>query len=354
MYYRSVNRGVFLTSPGKYTIALVLALGFIAIASSYNGIYLAVSLGMAILIVSGLLSEKVMKHYKLEKLLPVIAEPRTPFSIRMTATNESREVTLYGVENLVIPAPEKTPKISERLTPLMRATVLVLPPGRSQEVSGTCFGLTRGFYSDFLVVQRTLFPFGLLAKFKLSRISARVMILPSFDEKLADLLRDEMQRRIAGLGIDQQFHSHRPFTSRDSLRSVDWKKSAGRLQQNWVIKVFESFIEEFGVLLELDWDVARLLPAEEGYERHLSRLRTACDIVQESGRRLAITDGLGRIWDGYDECVATLIRAPKFAERRKTRPTASNSLSSLPGTFVRLSITTEVPQWGATHVRSHA
>ena len=33
MYYKRVNRGVSLTSPGQYTILLLLTLGIIAIAS---------------------------------------------------------------------------------------------------------------------------------------------------------------------------------------------------------------------------------------------------------------------------------------------------------------------------------
>src|SRR5687767_3365945 len=122
MYYKSVNRGVLLTSPGKSTIALVMTLGFIAIASSYNGIYLAVSLGLSILIVSGLLSEKVMKHYELKGLLPVTAEPNLPFSVRFQARNKSSVVNLYGIENLVIAPSVEIRKITEKLPTIMRGS----------------------------------------------------------------------------------------------------------------------------------------------------------------------------------------------------------------------------------------
>ena len=51
----------------------------------------------------------------------------------------------------------------------MEARVLVLPPGRTQLVPGRCRGLARGWYREFFVVQRTLFPFGLISKFKVAK-----------------------------------------------------------------------------------------------------------------------------------------------------------------------------------------
>lgn len=351
MYYSSVNRGVFMTSPGRWTILLVMALGFIAIASGYNGIYLAVSLGMSIVIVSGILSEKQMKYYALEEILPVVAEPKTPFSVRFRAKNTSDVLQIYGIENLVIPSSRKIPKIQEKLIPLMKSTVVTLGPNHSIEVSGSCAGLRRGLHKEFLVVQRTLFPFGLLAKFKVSRLSTRISILPSYDESLATQLRKEIQKVLSGTGIDQQFHSHRPFTSRDSMRNVDWKKSAGRNSQQWVLKVYECVIEDFGVLLHLDWSVAVKLPDEAMYEAHLSKLRTACDIVRETGRKLILTDGDDRFWLGHDACVSVLVEAPRYQHRRRGIKTPTTEIAS--GNYLSLSVRGPVPQWGNTPIVIH-
>lgn len=352
MYYKSVNRGVFLTSPGRYTIGLVMALGLIAIASSYNGIYLAVSLGMSILIVSGLLSEKVMRYYELVDVAPVIAEPHTPFSVRFRASNQSDELNLYGIENLVLPPSDVLPRITEKTVPLMRSIVVTLTPASNAEVSGTCSGLPRGLYKEFTVLQRTLYPFGLLAKFKLSELSTHISILPGYDETLANRLREEIQRRITGNGIDQQFHSHRPYTARDSLRDVDWKKSAGREQGSWVLKVYESFVEDFGILLSLDWSVAANCPDEASYELHLTRLRTVCEVVRETGRRLLLSDDEMVFWSGYDACVAALVQAPKFEDRHLGIVVPATEIT--PGAYLQLSVGSPNPVWGKEPVRVYA
>ncbi len=349
MYYRSVNRGVFLTSPGRYTIGLVMALGLIAIASSYNGIYLAVSLGMAILIVSGLLSEKVMRHYELVDVAPVTAEPNTPFSVKFRASNQSDELNLYGIENLVLPPTEKFPRITDKIKPLMKSIAVTLPPSSISEISGTCSGLARGLYRKFVVLQRTLYPFGLLAKFKLDELNTHIAILPGYDEKLAKRLREEIQKRISGNGIDQQFHSHRPFTARDSLRNVDWKKSAGRDQPSWVLKVYESFVEDFGILLSLDWTAAANAPTEAAYEEHLSHLRTVCEVVRESGRRLLLSDDEITFWSGYDACINALVQAPKFESRHLGIVVPATKIT--PGSYVQLSVAGDYPQWGKEPVR---
>lgn len=351
MYYSSVNRGVFLTSPGRYTIMLVMALGFIAIASGYNGIYLAVSLGMAVVIVSGLLSEKVMKHYELEEIMPVTAEPRTPFSVRFRATNKSDFLHIYGIENLVLPSTKTIPRIQENIKPIMRSIVVSLGPLGTAEVSGGCTGLRRGLHKEFLVIQRTLFPFGLLAKFKVSRLPTRVSVLPAFDETLANRLRQEIRRVLSGNGIDQQFHSHRPFTSRDSMRNVDWKKSAGRATEQWVLKQYECFIEDFGVFLHLDWTAAAKAENEAVFEAHLSYLRTACEVVRETGRKLILTGEDGKFWFGYDACVNALVEAPRFRERRKGITTPHTE--SAGGTYLSLSVCGGTPEWGKAPVVLH-
>jgi len=352
MYYRSVNRGVFLTAPGRYTIALVMALGLIAIASSYNGIYLAVSLGMSILIVSGLLSEKVMRHFELVDVAPVIAEPNTPFSVRFRVANKSDELNLYGIENLVLPPSETIPRITEKTEPLMKSIAVSLAPSSVTEIAGTCTGMSRGLYREFTILQRTLYPFGLLAKFKLDKVATHISILPGYDETLAKRLREEIHRRISGNGIDQQFHSHRPFTTRDSLRDVDWRKSAGREQGSWVLKVYESFVEDFGILLSLDWSVAANAPDEATYEAYLTALRTVCEVVRETGRRLLLSDDEITFWSGYDACVAALVQAPKFEDRHLGIVVPATTIT--PGAYLQLSVGTLSPLWGKEPVRVYA
>lgn len=336
MYYQGVNRGLFVTTPGKYTVALVMALGFIAIASGYNGIYLSVSLGFAVLIISGLLSEKFMYHYELESIEGVLAEPRTPFSVNFRVSNLSPDISIYGIENWILEKTPKLPRIREKMKPLMQATVLLLEPGSSKQVTGQCLGMERGLYREFTALQRTLYPFGLLAKFKLSTIPADIAILPAFDETLAAALRESLGRRLSGTGLETQFHSHRPYSQRDSRRFVDWKKSAGREPSEWVLKVFESFTEDFGVYLDPCWDWTGALTDEVQYEGQLSALRTACEIVRECGRRLVLPTERGLV-SGYEASVRALVEAPRLALRGSGLPGVASS-KPVSGIYWRLQL----------------
>lgn len=353
MYYRSVNRGVTLTSPGRYTIMLVITLGLIAIGSGYNGIYLSLSMGFATLIISGLLSEKVMKHYEVQSLGETMAEPHIPFSLRFRATNRHSALIIYGIENLLFteiprfgfgrdPGQEAT-FLARWLTdrkgapkpPLMQTTVLNLGPSTTREWSGTCSGLARGLYREFVMVQRTFFPFGLLAKFKVSRLPARVAIPPAFDEGLATVLRQELRGRLAACDDPREFHSHRLYTTRDSLRLVDWKKSAGHETKEWVLKQYEAEGEDFGLLIDLAWERAASATEEKIYERGLSAARTACEVARESGRPLALGMGGARLAVGYDAAISTLVVAPPFLppyRRHRCYPVGGNPGGGLPAT----------------------
>jgi uncharacterized protein (DUF58 family) len=337
MYYRSVNRGVAFTKPGRYMVGLVLVLGLVALGSGYNGFYLSLSMGLATVIVSGILSERVMKSYDLESLGDVTAEERTPFSIRLTVKNNSRSVAIYGVDNLIAPG-----KATFRFRWFLRlppapisATVLSLASSEETSVVGSCSGLPRGRFEHFTVQSRTLYPFGLLAKFKLTEMKARVEVLPAFDALLAVELRRELLHRLASRQHEHQFHSHRPFIARDALRHIDWRKSAGRESAQWLVKIYESPSDDIGVLVESPGESLRAVPNAESYERHLSRLRTACEVARESGKRVMLDVG-GHRRIGAAAAVSFLAALPSF-EARHQPLSGAPTVGRAGGFYLRLS-----------------
>jgi uncharacterized protein (DUF58 family) len=233
VYYRSVNRGAFLTPQGRYTVALVFALGLLAIGSGYNGIYLAFSLGISILVISGLISEKIMRHFQIRSVKEVRAEANTPFVLHFEVENGSDERVLYGIENVFLEDWPKIGKLGMKMKPLALANVISLEPEQKKMVAAHFQGLPRGKYRRFLVLQRTPYPFGLLSKFKFSEVEAQVSIFPLWDEKFAEALRRQIQHRMLGDDKDRQFHSHRPFTTRKMVtkRSIG-KKAPARLKKS--------------------------------------------------------------------------------------------------------------------------
>jgi uncharacterized protein (DUF58 family) len=283
MYYRSVNRGIHTTVPGRYTIALVMALGLIAIASGYNGIYLSLSLGIAILIISGLLSERVMKFFEVTGATRVWGEANRPFNLELKVHNRDHSQILYGVECLIFEKPPRFRILGKEPVPRMRGQCLMLDPHENAVVAGTCAGLPRGFYDKLYAVQRTLYPFGLLSKFKVAEVSTEVAVLPSIDEGLLRRLNRELRHQMARADSEREFYCHRHRNPLDPTRLIDWRRSAGRPASDWVVKVFESRSKEHRIRVTVTPGYVVQSPDAVTFEKRLSEVRTAVEVARLSG-----------------------------------------------------------------------
>lgn len=351
MYYRSVNRGALLTPQGRYTIALIFALGLLAVGSGYNGIYLAFSLGISILIISGLLSEKVMRHFYIKSVGEVRAEAQTPFVLHFDVGNDSDQRVLYGVESIFL---EKFPVIGRlgmTFESLARSNVIHLEPSTCKSVAAHFSGLPRGKYKKFLVLHRTPYPFGLLTKFKFTELETQVSILPTFDEKFGRELREHIHRRNIGDDKDRQFHSHRPFTSKDGIQTVDWKKSAGKMEAKWVVKVHESVKDDFTILLLPNWTELRSAPNSDVYEKCLSRYRTAAQVFIESGMKVAVAlPDRTYLYGSEDRIMDLWVDLPKHGDRLSARFPIGEELPE--GSYYRVTISQNTFQWNSGYATS--
>jgi len=319
MYYRSVNRGIHTTVPGRYTIALVLALGLIAIASGYNGIYLSLSLGIAILIISGLLSEKVMKYFEIHGAGRASGEAGRPFTLELKVRNLDDRQVLYGVECLLFENPPTFPFFAKEPAPRMRAHTFMLEPKENATVSGTCSGLPRGHYETLYAVQRTLYPFGLLTKFKVARLTTEISVLPALDEELFKRLGQELRHQMARADSEREFYCHRHRNPFDSTRLIDWRRSAGRPVSDWVVKVFESRSREQRIRVVASLSFLLSSADSAVYEKRLSDLRTALEVAYVSDRPFELeVDGVCLASD-LPAAHRWLARAPAFLARDTLR-----------------------------------
>lgn len=312
MYYRSVNRGIHMTVPGRYTIALVLALGLIAIASGYNGIYLSLSLGIAILIISGLLSERIMKHFEITGSARANGDAGRPFTLEVMVRNRDDKQVLYGIECLVFETPPDFPFFRKDPVPRMRAYSFMLEPGESGTVSGTCEGLKRGHYEKLHAVQRTLYPFGLLTKFKVSVLETDISILPPVDDELFRRLSTQLRHQMARTDAEREFYCHRSRNPLDPTRLIDWRRSAGRPASEWVVKVFESRTREQRIRICVSPGFLPSAKDEATYERRLGEIRTAAEVAHASTRPFELEMEGVRVASDLPEVYRLLAAAPHF------------------------------------------
>lgn len=219
------NGVVRLTKVGMTYILGTVVLAIAAINTGNNAIYIAVTLMLGCLLLSGMASKGGLKHLSIEihGLDDVWAGRPADGSLRIR--NDSR---IWNVRDVVL--------VSEAFA----APVLVpIVPRRSDITVQSAFVFPRrGLAHVSAIDSYTRYPFGFVLKKRRLRVGSEVIVFPRIlsDDAMQDRFRaitgDDVAAGRAGAG--SEIHSFREFVRGDSLRQVHWKKSAslGR----WIIK----------------------------------------------------------------------------------------------------------------------
>lgn len=311
MYYKGVNRGLAFTKPGVYAFAFVLTLGLLAVASGINGLFVFLSVGLGGFIISGLLSEKAMKTCTVTSVAAKLTDADAPFEVAFTVTNSSTWFSAYSMRGLfLLKAPPF--RLIAREPPFVASVRLVrVPPASTATYMAQSRGMPRGDYKRVLAMQLTTFPFGILEKFKLVDVSASLIVAPAIDHDLLQEVRALIRARIMAENVDKEFFAHRSFAPRDSLKDVDWKKSAARPQKEWVIKQYKAPAAAQPVTVLAPMSYAASLGAEGEFERYWVRVRTILKALEEAQRPYVLSLGSGVI-KGYEAALQSLAALPKF------------------------------------------
>lgn len=219
---------VRLTRTGTVYLLFTIVIGFAALNTGNNPLYIGLTFMLGCLLLSGIASKSGLRHLEVEitNLDEVWAGRTTAAQLRVV--NRSR---LWNVRDVII----VSPSLSEP------AFVPVVPRKAAVEVTATFLFLKRGRVSLNHVDLYTRYPFGFFLKKRRVRIGGEVLVLPrlvddaSVREKFRPHLGEESTSNRPGHGTD--VHSFREFAHGDSLRQVYWKKSAsfGR----WIVKQTE-------------------------------------------------------------------------------------------------------------------
>jgi len=286
MYFKSVNRGISFTKSGTYVLSFVILLGVLAAASGYNALFLALAFGSGLLITSGLLSERSIKSFEVAGGAKTFAEAGASFRIQVALKNSNSAAPLFGNEIVVT---EKVPRFRlfhPELPALGLSHFLRLFAGEQRSANIACTGLTRGIYPSLPLVLRTLYPFGLIAKFKVGRLSRPVVVHPRINSRLLNELRAELRTALRSGNHQPEFHSHRRYTSEDSVRRIDWRKSAGKAENDWAVKVYVEPHQGTSFLVQPEWREAD--GAAPVNEQFLSDVLTACEAVSHEALSFAL------------------------------------------------------------------
>jgi uncharacterized protein (DUF58 family) len=216
---------VRLTKLGAGYLFACFVIGFAALNTGNNSLYIALSTMLGLLIVSGIASKDGLRAIEVEALHLGEAWAGKPASGTLRIRNRSR---IWTVRDLIVTGPHLSeplfvPEIERR--------------GTIDATAGFLFE-RRGRVSLARVDLYTRFPFGFFTKKRRIRLDGGAIVYPrlladrALRDELAPATGDRSPRNAPGAG--SELFAFRDYVRGDSLRHVHWKKSAsvGR----WVMK----------------------------------------------------------------------------------------------------------------------
>jgi uncharacterized protein (DUF58 family) len=267
---------VRLTRIGTSFVIFTIAIGFAAINTGNNPLYIGLSLMLGCLLLSGIASKDGLKMLNVEFDGVDEAWAMRPAHGRLRIRNTSR---IWNVRDVIITSEELATLIS---IPLIKR--------REEIVVHAMFSFRRRGLTQLTRIDLyTRYPFGFFLKKRRPRLTGDVVVFPRLLGE--DFPRDRFRpnrgdvQSTNRIGGGTEIHSFRDYVRGDSLRRVHWKKSAslGR----WIIKQTEV---ETGHSVHIVVDPYR--PAEvseESFEEMISEAATFLDDALRSGLDIAFS-----------------------------------------------------------------
>ncbi|NOZ02183.1 MAG: DUF58 domain-containing protein [Deltaproteobacteria bacterium] len=225
-------RKLSFTREGKILVLVSLGLGFAAINTGNNLLYMVFGLSLALIIISGILSEANLRRLE---CLPLT-------STRMAAGRTHRVVlsVVCGRRRFAAFSIEAWPLFDEPDLKVEPARFLELRPGETGVAACALTFPDRGEFKLRGMVLSTAFPFSFFVKSIVRPAEASVLVHPAVHPVAAEEITptvggDDEHRPAPGRGFE--FFGVREFREGDNPRHVLHRKSASRLSP--VVREFE-------------------------------------------------------------------------------------------------------------------
>jgi len=212
----SPRRTISPTREGWWCLFVTIGLGVTAVNSGNNLLYLLVSLLLALIFVSGVLSEQTIRGVRITSLVPDEVFAGRPATVGATVVNDKR----LPARSLVLETAD-----GSRVIP-----VRWLPPGGDRVLAWEHEFPRRGRHRLPGLKVTTRFPFGLFVKSGRAQDPRDVVVYPAPVTSAAGRLSvsstgDTVEtRRRRGRG--QELHDLRPYRDGDDPRLIHWRVSA--------------------------------------------------------------------------------------------------------------------------------
>ncbi len=273
------------TRAGWTFFALVFAVGFAALNTGNNLLYLVLSLMLSFLVLSGILSEAALRGISVRRRLPFEWTAGQAGRVVLEIRNEQRRGWSHAI--VVEDHAEREPG---RATAVGRVLALRIAPDSHARRSYTFAPTRRGelWFRGLRVTTR--FPFGLFAKSLWLEQPSSVLVYPRLDP--AEPPRARAHARPVGhdsrgaSAAPNEVTGLREFVSGDASRRIHWPASWRRGQ----LLVREAEGETAGET-EIRLRTADVAP-DDGFEAAVARAAGQADTAFRAGLRVGLrTDG---------------------------------------------------------------
>ena len=211
------RRTLWPTRDGWWCLAAAVGLGFAAMNTGNNLLYLLVSMLLGLIIVSGVLSEQSMRRLRFSPVVPDDVFAGRPAPLGVQLGNRKRWRTSYSLTVDVVGA-----------NPSPSAYVPRLPASDEQIVTWEAAFPARGRHPFPALRISTRFPFGLFLKSGQVVVDAAVIVYPAV-RPIDAVARRQLAAGGASIrrrGRGTELYNLRDYHAGDEPRMVHWRSSA--------------------------------------------------------------------------------------------------------------------------------
>src|ERR1700761_5279618 len=207
------------TREGKFFVGITLGVGFAAINTGNNLLYLLLGMLLALIVVSGLMSELSLRDLTVVRRLPLRAQVGRPHLVEIEVFNHKGRVPSYAIEVEDLRAGQPADK---------RCFFLKISPRSAQVAAYRRTPARRGRDRHVGFRVATRFPFGLFEKSRELSAEGDLIIYPAVDpvQLPSNLAGDRLGGTSAlSRGAGEEILSLRPMRDGDDPRDIYWRKS---------------------------------------------------------------------------------------------------------------------------------
>ncbi len=244
------------TREGKYYLGITLGVGFAAINTGNNLLYLLLGMLLSLIVVSGVMSDLSLRHLTVTRRLPARAQVGRAHLVEIEVYNHKKRIPSYAIEVEDLRAGQPADK---------RCFFLKISPSSAQVAAYRRTPARRGRdrHTGFRIATR--FPFGLFEKSREVEAEGDLIIYPAVDPvrlPAEDAGRREGGSSLSGRGGGDETFGLRPMREGDDPRDIYWKKSTLRDQL-----VLRERARETRPDVQIVIDAVRPRDAGEGYSQ---------------------------------------------------------------------------------------